>query len=105
VTGNWDTVFDVVGEVSITANGDDAVDGQRDLDALVELRVVGIARHAASIRIGEVELDPVGDIGKGRGAANVEAPYVGLPAGIKAVVRGSNIAAPTLDVLELCADA
>ena len=44
--GDGNAVLGVGGQVGVAADGGDAVHGDGHLDALVQLRVVGIARHA-----------------------------------------------------------
>ena len=73
----------------------DAVDGQRNLDAVVELRLARIAGHAGTVRVGEVEVLPRGDKRIGRARANIEAAQVAFAALVGAlevvyIVHGVN---------------
>ena len=96
---------DVGGQVGIAADGGDAVNRQRHLDALVVLRIGRVARNATAIGIGELEVDARGHIAVGRGAAHVKAAQLLLAAGVEAVVGRSHVAAKTLDVAQLRAHA
>ena len=82
-------VLEVGGQVGVAADGGDAVDRQRHLDALVVLRIGRIARNAAAVRIGELEVDAAGHVAVGRGTANVEAAQFVLAAGVEAVLGGA----------------
>ena len=53
--GDGNAVFGVGGQAGIAADGGDAVDRQRNLDALAQLRVVGIARDAGAVGIGQLD--------------------------------------------------
>ncbi len=96
-----DAIFEVAGEVGIASNGDDAVYRNRNCNALPELRVVGVARDAGAVRIGQLHGLAGRDIAIGRSAAYVEAAQFRVAAGIEAVVGGRNIAAKSLDIAEL----
>jgi hypothetical protein len=58
--GDGNAVLGVGGEAGVAADGGDAVDRQRNLQALVQLRIGGIARHAGAVRIGELDGDAIG---------------------------------------------
>ena len=79
----------LVVRLRIAADGGDAVDGQRNLDALVQLRIGRVARNAGAVRVGQLHVDAVGNIAVGRGAADVEAAQVAFAAGVKAVLGGA----------------
>ena len=99
-----DPVFRVGGELGISANGDQTVDGQRNLD-VAETGVGGIAWNQRSIGIGEVEVDLDRDKGVRRCGADIEAADIRLAATVNAVSRRCDLAAESIDMRELQAHA
>src|SRR5262249_51464675 len=78
-------VLDVARDLCIAADRADAIDRNRNLHALVGLRVGWIARNAAAIGIGEVKEHARGHKPIGCCRANVEAAKIGLATSIEAV--------------------
>ncbi len=83
--------------------GANAVDGNRNLHALVGLRVGWITRDADAVGIGEVKEDARRYKSIGRRGADVEAAKIGLAAGIEAVEGRRHIAADAVN--EVCLQA
>ena len=98
-------VLGIGGKVGIAADGSHAVDGQRNLDALVVLGIGGIAGDATAVRIGELEVDAGGHVAVGCGAADIEAADFVFAAGVEAIVGRSDIAAEALHIAQLRAQA
>ena len=103
--GDGDAVLGIGGQAGIAADRGHAVDRQRHLDALVVLRIGGIARNATAVGIGQLEVDAVGHIAVRRSPANIEAAQLVLAAGVEAVVGRSHIAAEALHIAQLRAQA
>ena len=53
-TDDWNAVLGIGDQVGIAADRGYAIDRNRHLDALVQLRVVGIARNAGAVRVGQL---------------------------------------------------
>ena len=104
-TDDRDAVFEVRRKAGVATDGRHAINRQRHLDALVVLRIGGIARNATAIRIGELEVDSAWNVAVRRSRANVKAAQFVLAAGVEAVLRWSHSAAKALHVTELRADA
>src|SRR5208282_6501335 len=85
----------------IAADGGDAVDRQRHLDALVVLWIRWVAGNTTAVGIGELEVDPTRHITVGRGAADVKAAQLLLATGKEAIVGRSHLAAKALDISQL----
>ncbi len=83
----------LVVRLGVAADGGHAVDRQRHLDALVQLRIGRIARNASAVRIGQLHVDAGGNVAVRRGAADIEAAQLALAAGVEAVVGRGHIAA------------
>jgi hypothetical protein len=103
--GDGNAVFEVRGEVGVTADGGHAVDGQGNLEALVQLRIGGVARNAGAVRVGELHIDAVGDVTVGCCATYIEAAQVALTTGVETVVGRGDVTAEALHVAKLGTDA
>ena len=58
-----------------------------------------------AVRVGQLDVDAIGNVAVGRGAADVEAAQLALTAGEEAVVGRSHIAAEALHIAQLRAQA
>ena len=97
-------VFRIACEAGVAADGGDAVNRQRHLNALVVLRVGRVARNALAVRIGELEVNARGHVAVGRSAAHVKATHIHLAAAVEAVVGRRHVAGDALDVIQLRAN-
>src|SRR6185437_10846852 len=103
-TAKRNAVFDIAGKLRIAAHGNDAEGGNWDGD-VTERGVGGITRYRRAIRVGEDELGALRNKRIGGAGADVEAAKLCLAALIKALEGRRDLAAETLNVLCLEADA
>jgi hypothetical protein len=103
-TDHRNPILNVGRKTGIATDRGHTVDGQRHLNALVVLRVGGIARNATAIGVGEREVDARGHVAIRRCGTHVEAAYVEFTARVQTIVRRRHGPGEALNVPQLRAN-